>query len=89
MKDWATIANVPIAVSPADTNPNITSGGLDNGSAYGYPCLSDGKWKYDQRVGQFSYVNRTDFGGDSIVLQEDGAHERVNPSPPIPAALSA
>ena len=34
-------------------------------------------------------LNRTDFGGDSIALQEDGVHERANPSPPVAAAIPA
>lgn len=63
VSDWATIGNVPNAVSPSDTNPNDPEGGLDNGSVYGYPCLSDGLWIYDQRVGQFSYDTRDAYGG--------------------------
>lgn len=61
--DWSTIANVPHAISPSDTDPDDPDGGLDNASAYGYPCLSDGKWIYDQRVGQFSTDTRNATGG--------------------------
>ena len=49
--------------SPSDTDPDDPDGGLDNASAYGYPCLSDGKWIYDQRVGQFSTDTRNATGG--------------------------
>ena len=34
-------------------------------------------------------LNRNDFGGDSIALQEDGVHERANPFPPVTAAIPA
>lgn len=73
VSDWTTIANVPIAISPADTNPNITSGGLDNGSAYGYPCLSDGLWVNDQRVGQFSYDTDGTYNGVHFNIDENCA----------------
>jgi hypothetical protein len=48
--DWASIPNVPFSISPSDAQGT----GLDNGSVYGYPCLSDRAWAYHQRVGQFS-----------------------------------
>lgn len=35
-----------------------------------------------------TFVNRTGSDGDSIALKEDGVHERHNPSPPVPAAVS-
>jgi hypothetical protein len=35
-----------------------------------------------------SELNRTDFGGDSIALKEDGVHDRATQSPPVPAAVS-
>lgn len=73
VSDWATIANVPVAISPADTNPNIPSGGLDNGSAYGYPCLSDGLWVNDQRVGQFSFDTNGSYNGASFPIDENCA----------------
>jgi hypothetical protein len=34
-------------------------------------------------------LNRTGSDGDSIALKDDGVHERANPSPPVPAAVSA
>lgn len=73
VSDWATIANVPSAISPSDTNPNIPSGGLDNGSAYGYPCLGDSSWVYDQRVGQFSYDTNGSYNGVSFPIDENCA----------------
>jgi hypothetical protein len=73
VSDWATIANVPVAISPADTNPNITSGGLDNGSAFGYPCLSNGLWTNDQRVGQFSYDTDGTYNGVHFNIDENCA----------------
>jgi len=67
--DWAGIANVPQAISPSDTKATDPNGGLDNGSAYGYPCLDSGGstlWVNDQRVGQFS-VDFSDANGNPLV----------------------
>lgn len=69
--DWAGIANVPVAISPSGASASSPSGGLDNGSAYGYSCLSDGLWVYDQRVGQFSY-DTSDAHGNPLVY--NGVH---------------
>lgn len=63
--DWASIANVPYAISPADT-------ALDNGSVYGYPCLSNGYWSQNQRVGQFSTDNHT-YNGYNLYVDENCA----------------
>jgi hypothetical protein len=78
--DWATIANVPVAISPADTNPNISSGGLDNGSAFGYPCLSDSLWDNHERVGQFSYDTNGTYNGVHFPIDENCADSYL-PSP--------
>ena len=69
--DWAGIANVPQAISPSGANASNPNGGIDNGSAYGYTCLSDGLWTNDQRVGQFSY-DTSDANGNPLVY--NGVH---------------
>lgn len=71
--DWATIANVPIAISPADANANLPDGGLDNGSAFGYPCLSDAAWTTHQRVGQFSIDFGHKYGSTTQAVDENCA----------------
>lgn len=63
--DWASIANVPLAVSPSDTQ-------LDNGSQFGYLCLSDSYWSQHQRVGQFSTDNAT-YNGYNMWVDENCA----------------
>ena len=72
VSDWASIASVPIAISPSDVGGGQNDGGLDNGSAFGYPCLSDGAWTNDQRVGQFSIDNHT-YGSTALTIDENCA----------------
>jgi hypothetical protein len=62
--DWAS-GNVPYSISPSDTQ-------LDNGSQYGYPCLSNGYWSQHQRVGQFSTDNHT-YNGYNLWVDENCA----------------
>lgn len=66
VSDWSTIANVPYAISPSDT-------ALDNGSVYGYPCLSNSLWDYHQRVGQFSNDKHT-YNGYTLHIDENCAN---------------
>lgn len=63
VSDWASITHVPVAISPSATNPSDPNGGLDNASAFGYPCLSDSLWTSHKRVGQFSYDTSNASGG--------------------------
>jgi hypothetical protein len=65
VSDWASITYVPTAISPSDT-------ALDNGSQYGYPCLSNGLWNQHQRVGQFSTDNAT-YNGYNLTIDENCA----------------
>lgn len=67
VSDWASIANVPYAISPSDTTP---SPGLDNASVYGYPCLSNGYWTQHQRVGQNSTFYHK-YGTTGIYVDEN------------------
>ena len=69
--DWAGIANVPEAISPSGANASDSDGGLDNGSAYGYTCPSNGLWTNHQRVGQFSYDTK-DANGNPLIY--NGVH---------------
>ncbi len=70
--DWASIANVPLILSPADT-------ALDNGSVFGFPCLSNSLWHYDQRVSQFSTDNHT-YNGYNLYVDENCADDYLMPS---------
>lgn len=67
--DWASIANVPFSISPADAQSSTV---LDNGSQYGYPCLSNSLWDADQRVGQFSQDYHT-YNGLNLGVDENCA----------------
>lgn len=67
--DWASIANVPFSISPSDTQ-------LDNGSQYGYPCLSNAPWSVHQRVGQFSQDSAT-YNGYFLYIDENCADAQL------------
>jgi Domain of unknown function (DUF1906) len=69
--DWAGISDVPVAISPSGVDARNPNGGIDNGSAYGYLCLSDSLWVHDQRVGQFS-TDTSDSNGNPLVY--NGVH---------------